>query len=49
LLLGEPDFFIGNLVLAKEVVFEGDEGALLNGSVYFMHQPGDEPQIVYGG
>jgi hypothetical protein len=49
LLLGEPDFFIGNLVLAEEVVFEGGEGALLNGVFYFLHQPGDKPQVVYGG
>jgi hypothetical protein len=30
LLLGQPDFFIGDLVLAEEVVFEVGEGASLS-------------------
>jgi hypothetical protein len=49
LLLSKPDFLIGNLILAEEVGFEGGEGALFNGGVYFVHQPADKPQVVYGG
>jgi hypothetical protein len=49
LLLGKPDRLVCNLVLAEKIVFEGSKGALFNGGVYFMHQPGNEPQIVYGG
>jgi hypothetical protein len=49
LLLSQPDFLIGNLVLAEEVVFEGGEGTLQNGFFYFLHQPGNKPQVMYGG
>jgi hypothetical protein len=41
LLLGEPDFLIGNLILFEEVVFEGGEGGLL--SLYSLAQAFQEP------
>ena len=49
LLLGKPDFLIGNFILAQEVIFEGGESALLNGGFYPLHKPDDEAQVVDGG
>ena len=47
--LDQPDFLIGNFILAEEVVFEGEEGVLLNSVSYSLHQPDDEAQVVDGG
>jgi len=49
LLLSEPGFLTGNLVLIKEVVFEGGKGALPTSILYSLHQPGDEAQVVDSG
>lgn len=49
MLLGEPDFLIGNLILVEEVVFESEEGILLNIISYFLHQSDDEAHVVHGG
>jgi hypothetical protein len=46
-LLGQPDFFIGYLVLTEKVAFEGGKGALLDGRVHSLHQLGDKTQVVY--
>ena len=49
MLLSEPDFLIGNLVLTEEVLLEDSESTLLNGVFYFLHKPDDEAQVVDSG
>jgi len=49
LFLNQPDVLIGNFILAEEVVFEIEEGALPDGVLYSLHQPGDEAHVVDSG